>query len=291
MIPGGPNKLYTDWYSYLACLNSDNMELISNDPTESIEPEGVRTRSGRLVKADAIVLATGFELHRYLYPMKIVGEGGLELHEHVSPFCSSSCNSLADHVQYAKNCGGAPGAYIGTLTANFPNFFMMMGPNTVTGHTSVIFSSACQILLTLGLLKPILKPGLFQSPATVVEVKPEAAARDIANTRETLKEFVWSAGCTSWALDPGTNTNIAMYHNYQWHFWLRCLFLRSNDFTYRIPGKGRRSLAVGYGWQYLRRAALLAALLAVAVRTGRAKSLWAWATGTLHGLRTNLLGK
>ena len=94
MTPGGPKKLYTDWYSYLACLNSDNMELISNDPTESIEPEGVRTRSGRLVKADAIVLATGFELHRYLYPMKIGGEGGLELHEHVSLSSLQVTNSM-----------------------------------------------------------------------------------------------------------------------------------------------------------------------------------------------------
>lgn len=80
--PGCKRKvLDTD---YLSCLWRDNMELIPDDPVERILEDGVRTKSGRSVKADAIILATGFATHKLLFPMKIVGENGTDLHEHVS---------------------------------------------------------------------------------------------------------------------------------------------------------------------------------------------------------------
>lgn len=69
---------------YLDCLSRPNMELVPDDPIQHIEPEGIRTKSGRLVPADAIVLATGFEFHRLYFPMRIVGSDGLDLEEHVS---------------------------------------------------------------------------------------------------------------------------------------------------------------------------------------------------------------
>ncbi|KAK5004579.1 hypothetical protein LTR60_006512, partial [Cryomyces antarcticus] len=68
--------------NYLACLHRDNVELVHDDPVEEIVEHGVRTRSGRQVKADAIVLATGFATHQVLFPMKIIGERGISLNEH-----------------------------------------------------------------------------------------------------------------------------------------------------------------------------------------------------------------
>lgn len=69
---------------YLLSLHRPNVELIYDDPAQEIVEEGVRTESGRLVAADAIVLAHGFETHEFLAPMKIQGEGGIDIYEHVS---------------------------------------------------------------------------------------------------------------------------------------------------------------------------------------------------------------
>jgi cation diffusion facilitator CzcD-associated flavoprotein CzcO len=68
---------------YLACLHRDNVELVYEDAIEEIVPSGVRTRSGRLVDADAIVLAHGFETQTHLAPMEIIGEDGVGVTEHV----------------------------------------------------------------------------------------------------------------------------------------------------------------------------------------------------------------
>jgi cation diffusion facilitator CzcD-associated flavoprotein CzcO len=69
---------------YLACLHRDNVELLYNDPIQGIESKGVRTKSGKLVAADAIVLAHGFETQTPLFPMKIYGKDGISINEHVS---------------------------------------------------------------------------------------------------------------------------------------------------------------------------------------------------------------
>lgn len=70
---------------YLLCLHQENVELVYDDPVSEIIEDGVRTKSGRLVRADAIILATGFETHKFLFPMEIRGENGISLNEHVKP--------------------------------------------------------------------------------------------------------------------------------------------------------------------------------------------------------------
>ncbi|PNS21475.1 hypothetical protein CAC42_1254 [Sphaceloma murrayae] len=257
---------------YLSCLWRDNMELVPDDPVDHIVGDGVVTKSGRFVHADAIVLATGFQTKKMLFPMKIVGENGVSLEEH-----------------WERTTSGSPAAYMGTLTPHFPNFFILMGPNTVTGHLSVIYTVECQILLTLALLSPILAaskprllPALSSEIPLSVAVTEEAATKDVTATHTQLKDFVWSSGCTSWALDPKTGTNIAMYPHYQWHYWLRSLFLRKDHFTYTVGRAGQvgrvrqTKFAVGFGWVYLRRTVLgmVAAAAAMwAYRDARRKGL------------------
>jgi cation diffusion facilitator CzcD-associated flavoprotein CzcO len=69
---------------YLKSLWRENVELIPDDPVVRIEEEGVVTKSGRQVKADAIVLAIGFATQQMLCPMEIVGRDGLKLNDYVS---------------------------------------------------------------------------------------------------------------------------------------------------------------------------------------------------------------
>ncbi|KAK0944990.1 hypothetical protein LTR29_003582 [Friedmanniomyces endolithicus] len=248
---------------YLTTLHRDNMELISDDSVTEITEAGVRCKSGREVKADAIVRATGFEVFRMLFPMQIVGQNGVTLNEHWDT-----------HHQ------GSAQAYFGTCVPGFPNFFTLMGPNTVTGHLSVIYTVECQINFVLRLVGPILKSmqnpgrGLMASRQIVeaVGVKAEVAAQHSTWLQAKLDKLVWSSGCTSWALDPKTGVNIAMYPEYQFMFWFRSVFIPSNDFTYDVLDKkgGKhtyRSLTIG-GWkgaQQFVSTAVVVAILAASV--------------------------
>ena len=225
---------------YLATLHRDNVELVHDDPVDAITENGVRCKSGREVRADAIVRATGFEVFRMLFPMEIVGQNGVSLNDHWDT-----------HHQ------GAAQAYFGTCIPGFPNFFTLMGPNTVTGHLSVIYTVECQINFVLRLIQPVLKS--LQSPRRgpqssqdieAVDVKPEVAVAHSNWLQTKLRKLVWSSGCTSWALDPKTGMNIAMYPEYQFWFWWRSIFIPSRDFVYDIfdPSTGihqRKSLTIG----------------------------------------------
>jgi len=232
---------------YLSTLHRSNVELISSDPVERITETGVLTKSGREVKADAIVLATGFEVFRMLFPMQIHGRDGVTLNEH-----------------WDAHYKGAAQAYFGTCVPGFPNFFTLMGPNTVTGHNSVIYTVECQINFMLRLITPILgslhlpQRGLMTPKQEVkaVDVRPEATKEHITWLQNKLSKLVWSSGCTSWALDPETGVNIAMYPEYQFWFWWRSVFVPGKDFAYDVVDKkkgkhGSKSLMVG-GWKGVR---------------------------------------
>ncbi|RFU75533.1 4-hydroxyacetophenone monooxygenase [Trichoderma arundinaceum] len=69
---------------YLASLYRDNVDLVYDDPIDEILPTGIRTRSGKIVPADAIVLAHGFETQKPFGSLQIFGERGISIMEHVS---------------------------------------------------------------------------------------------------------------------------------------------------------------------------------------------------------------
>ena len=102
------------------------------------------------IPADVIILANGFETIKWLHPLEVKGRGGKCLHD----------------VMEER---GGPQMYIGTAMDGFPNFFALFGPNTVTGHSSVILATENNISLALKLIAPILKGDVSE-----VEVKRQA---------------------------------------------------------------------------------------------------------------------
>jgi len=245
---------------YLECLHRENVQLIAEDPVQELTEDGVRTKSGREVHADAIIMATGFQVFRMLFPMEIYGQ-----------------NSLSLQKFWDENHQGAAQAYLGTCIPGFPNFFTLMGPNTVTGHLSVIYTVECQINFILRLIEPLIKSKqgsrslLISQPKTnIVDVKSEAAKNDSTWMQKELRKLVWASGCTNWALDPKTGMNIAMYPGYQFTFWWRSVFIPGKDFEY-VDEKGQhKSFTVG-GWKNLRSA--VSTVVVLAVLAGGAMSL------------------
>jgi hypothetical protein len=150
-------------------------------------------------------------------------------------------------------------------------FFILMGPNTVTGHLSVIYTVECQINFILRLLTPLLTslpsyrsasyiPRLIASTPATVEVRPDAAQRDSEWTQREAKKLVWASGCTNWAVDKKTGMNNMMYPDWQVMFWLRSVFLKKADFVYKDEKSGKE-VSPGEGMRWARRVVLTAMLV------------------------------
>jgi cation diffusion facilitator CzcD-associated flavoprotein CzcO len=80
-------------------------------------------------------------------------------------------------------------AYMGVMTAGFPNLFILYGPNTNTGHTSIIYKLENQVGYVLQLM---------DHATPTITVKPEAEAEFEAEMQRRLKDLAWSKVDASW---------------------------------------------------------------------------------------------
>jgi cation diffusion facilitator CzcD-associated flavoprotein CzcO len=158
---------------YYPALGRDDVDLIV-DPIERVTERGVVGADGREREVDAIVFGTGFRPFD-LGPIAIIGRGGRRLDR-----------SWAD----------SPQAHRGTTVAEFPNLFLLVGPNTGLGHSSMIFMIESQVRYVIDALRVMRERGLRS-----VEVRTEAQARWNRRLRARLDRTVWSSGCSSWYLD------------------------------------------------------------------------------------------
>ena len=160
---------------YLEILNQDNVELLNDDVVE-ITKDKVITKSGKTIPADIIIYATGFRVQDWLWPMTIRGIDGQEMHD------------------VWKERGGVQ-AYYGTAHDQFPNWFTLYGPNTGSGHNSVIHQTECQVNFMCRMLKPVLR-------GTAKSVVPKKEAQIALNKRlqRDLPNLTFATGCTSWFL-------------------------------------------------------------------------------------------
>ncbi|KAL1653512.1 hypothetical protein SLS61_004022 [Didymella pomorum] len=167
----------------------------------------------REVPADVIVLANGFDTTRWLHPLKIVGKDGKDL------------------VELMEERGGAQ-AYQGTAMDGFPNMFLIFGPNTATGHSSVVMASENMVNYSLKFIKLVLN-----GEASTVDVKKEAEIAYTTEMQEALKDTVWRSGCSSWYYTKdGWNSTVYPYT--QIDFWRRCAFPKYNDWNIAYTTKG-----------------------------------------------------
>jgi cation diffusion facilitator CzcD-associated flavoprotein CzcO len=167
---------------YWASFERPNVELVT-DPIEEITSTGVRTRDGAVRDVDVIVLATGFALGLASAPFPIVGRGG---------------QSLDDAWEH-----GAV-AYKGMTVSGFPNWFILMGPNTGPGHTSVLVYTEAQIRHVLQAVRLLRDRGL-----KYLDVRQVVQNRYNQRIQGRMKYMVWSSGCDSWYLSKdGSNHSL-----------------------------------------------------------------------------------
>jgi cation diffusion facilitator CzcD-associated flavoprotein CzcO len=161
---------------YWPTFERDNVELVT-DAIVEIRPHAVVTQDGREHPIDVVVLATGFALNIATAPFPIYGRGG---------------RSLGDAWEQ-----GAV-AYKGVTVAGFPNWFILMGPNTGPGHTSVLIFTEGQISYALQAIRSMSADPTLRS----VEVRQNVQDAYNAGIQGRMKHMVWSTGCSSWYLSP-----------------------------------------------------------------------------------------
>jgi cation diffusion facilitator CzcD-associated flavoprotein CzcO len=175
---------------YYPALLRDNVELVS-DSVDRFEPSGLRTADGTLHEADVVILATGFATDNRLAEERLTGTGGLTIQ-----------TAWADGMR----------AHLGTAIAGFPNFFLMMGPNSGGGSQSILFVIEAQARYIAECVRLMRTEG-----ATRMEVRADVQREFNDRIHARLARSVWNTGgCDSWFLDrsganrqawPGSSVN------------------------------------------------------------------------------------
>ncbi len=181
-------KRITPSNDYWSTIAGPGTELLG--ALQAFTTSGIRAVDGTERPVDTVVLCTGFRATEYPIADRFVGLGGRSL---------------------AATWGGSPTAHLGTTVAGFPNLFLLMGPNTGLGHSSVVLMAEAQVEHLRAALAWMRERG-------VAAVEPTAAAQAgfVAEVDRRLERTVWRrGGCHSWyeddtgrlaALWPGTTT-------------------------------------------------------------------------------------
>jgi 4-hydroxyacetophenone monooxygenase len=125
------------WYRM---LRNERVKLVS-DPIVEILPDRIITKDCSEYAADVLVVATGFDVIRFLTSFEARGRSGRSLRE----------------VWDDDNAR----AYLGSVIPDFPNFFCLYGPNLQPGHGgSIMFVIEMQMRYIVDLLKQMLNRGI-----------------------------------------------------------------------------------------------------------------------------------
>lgn len=160
-----------DFYRAMA---EPHVELVT-DAIERITEHGVVTSDGREREVDMLVCATGFDTINLLSSIQVTG-----LHGH----------------SLRQTWGQGPQAFHGLSVAGFPNLFLMLGPNTATGHTSTLLFIEPAVDHAIACMQAVLQGG-----HRCIEVRAEVMQAHNQQLQSRLVGSVWSQ-CRSWYRAP-----------------------------------------------------------------------------------------
>jgi 4-hydroxyacetophenone monooxygenase len=148
-------------------LRKRHVRLVTEKIRE-VTPHGVVTADGVEYGADVLVLATGFDVLRFVNTYDVTGRGGRSLRE---AWADTDCR-----------------AYLGMAVPGFPNFFTLYGPNTQPGHGgSLIFVVEQQIHYLVDLFRQ-----MAQRRIAVVECRRDVHDAYNARIDAAHEKMVWT---------------------------------------------------------------------------------------------------
>ncbi len=133
--PLGAKRGLRDNGAWLESLRRDNVHLVTAK-IDSISERGIRAQDGRDFEFDVLIYGTGFKASDFFFPMEIRGRGGKTLEQHWQ---------------------GDARAYLGITIPEFPNLFVLYGPNTnIVINASITFFSECEVRYVMGCIRMLI---------------------------------------------------------------------------------------------------------------------------------------
>ena len=168
---------------FYPAVSQPNVAVVTEHIRE-IREHSIVTADGTEHPVDTIILATGFHVTDMPLAHTVHGRSGTTLAE-----------TWSDGMQ----------AYKGATISGFPNLFMLIGPNTGLGHTSMIYMIESQITYVLDCLRKMRRQRVAS-----IDVRPEAQQAFNDEVQRRMGATVWvSGGCASWYLDArGRNSTL-----------------------------------------------------------------------------------
>jgi cation diffusion facilitator CzcD-associated flavoprotein CzcO len=201
---------------YLPAVQRENVRL-ETTAVERVRPHAVVGADGVEHPVDTIILGTGFHVTDQPIADRLSGRDGRTLAEHWA---------------------GSPKAY-GTVTVHgFPNLFLVLGPNSGTGHTSVVLLAEAQVEHLLAALRHLRATG-----AAALEPTATAQAAFVREVDRRMRGSVWTAGgCRSWYLDR-TGRNSALWPGFTMPLRRRLRTVRPEDYELTVPAPAQEAVA------------------------------------------------
>ena len=178
--------------NYYPALDQPNVDVITTGIRE-VTANSVITVDGEAREVDAIIYGTGFKATDPMPRGLFFGRNGTDI---------------------VDTWPQGPEAYKGTTVAGFPNFFILMGPNTGLGHNSMVYMIESQVNYVLSAMQYMDKKRIKQ-----IDVTPSAQAEYNDRIQNKLQGSVWnSGGCQSWYLHPVSGKNVTLWPGFTWQF-------------------------------------------------------------------------
>ncbi|MFS8523099.1 MAG: NAD(P)/FAD-dependent oxidoreductase [Micromonosporaceae bacterium] len=191
---------------YWASLTADHVEVVT-DPIVRVEADAVVTAGGRY-EVDTIICGTGFAVTQPPVMHQVYGRDGVPLAQAWTPTLR---------------------AHLGTTVHGFPNLFILLGPNTGLGHTSVVLMVEAQLKQVVKALRHLRRTG-----GAAIEPTAEAQQRFVERVDRAMRGTVWMSGCASWYID-GSGRVSAIWPGYATGFRLRLARFRPEDYVVTPP--------------------------------------------------------
>ena len=148
-------------------LTRDHVHLVT-DPISEVTANRVITSAGAEHEVDVIVLATGFDVVRFLSSFNVVGRSGRTLRE-----------------AWNDDDGRA---FLGLAVPDFPNFFSLYGPNTQPGHGGSLIHTVERQVQYLGSLLG----QMFQHDLGAVECRADVYEEYNRRVDEAHDRMIWT---------------------------------------------------------------------------------------------------
>lgn len=188
---------------YYPALSQPNVALVT-EPIERVTEDAVVTADGTEHRVDTIILGTGFAVTDPPFAHGVRGADGRTLAEHWA---------------------GSPSAYLGTTVAGFPNLFVIVGPNTGLGHSSMVFMMESQFNYIVDALKTMAARNIG-----AVSVDPAVVEGFNDEIQDEMAHTVWNSGCNSWYLDA-SGRNSTLWPDFTWRYRQRTRHFDAERYT------------------------------------------------------------